>query len=79
MERRPPVEDHSQNDRRIKQDDSSDYYLEMGLVADKKTIAFHGSRKTKSFLLMLANLVCALFAVQGHVTKSDHVNHKNRW
>ena len=42
---------------RIKHIDGDDlHYLEMTLVADKYTIAFHGDTTT-TYLLMLANLV----------------------
>lgn len=46
-----------ESQKRIKRSQGDDLiYLEMTLVADKYTIAFHGD-KTAKFLLMLANLV----------------------
>ncbi|KAJ7351832.1 metalloendopeptidase [Desmophyllum pertusum] len=52
----PNFEDESLEASKIKRSDSDLKYLEMTLVADKYTIAFHG-KDTAKYLLMITNLV----------------------
>lgn len=76
----PNFEEEFQKTSKIKRSDSDLNYLEMTLVADKYTIAFHG-KDTAKYLLMIANLVSQIiqsFTAQLLVMKLHNINHCKR-